>query len=208
MEDIDPAYRALVFVGAYGGLRWQEAAGLRLSDFDALHGRLSVTGTIERGEKGAEEYVPAEAKTSGSRRTIDVPAPLVSALSDHIAQHESRDGFVFEMPAGGFLKYSNFRRRYWMPAVRAAGLAVDETEDSAGLGYHELRHTAAALLIDDGADPLTVQQYLGHDDIKTTMSIYGHLFPRRGKEMAASFGAAIEKARAAASVLPEFPKTA
>ena len=59
----------------------------------------------------------------------------------------------------------------WIPAVEAAGLAP--------LTFHELRHTAAALMINDGADPLQVKRRMGHEDIRTTFDTYGHLFPDR-----------------------------
>jgi site-specific recombinase XerD len=46
-----------------------------------------------------------------------------------------------------------------------------------GLRFHDLRHTAVALLVDQGAHPLAVRERLGHSSITTTMDRYGHLFP-------------------------------
>lgn len=64
---------------------------------------------------------------------------------------------------------SDFIRYRWRPAVHAAGLP-------AGLTPHELRHTAASLLIANGAGPKSVQVQLGHSTITTTFDVYGHLF--------------------------------
>ncbi|HEX2435762.1 MAG TPA: tyrosine-type recombinase/integrase [Solirubrobacterales bacterium] len=42
---------------------------------------------------------------------------------------------------------------------------------------HEGRHTFASLLIDSGANPKAVQEFMGHSKIQTTFDCYGHLFP-------------------------------
>jgi integrase len=42
---------------------------------------------------------------------------------------------------------------------------------------HEARHTFASLLIDSGANPKAVQEFMGHGSIKVTFDTYGHLFP-------------------------------
>ncbi len=55
---------------------------------------------------------------------------------------------------------------------RAAGLPKD-------FRIHELRHTAASLLIAEGAGPQSVQARLGHSTIVTTSDVYGHLFSNR-----------------------------
>ena len=62
---------------------------------------------------------------------------------------------------------------------------------------HALRHTAAAIMIDQGADPLQVQRRLGHKDISTTLRIYGHLFPERDEELTRRLDRAYRRAAAA-----------
>jgi len=64
---------------------------------------------------------------------------------------------------------TNFRHRSkWSAALRAAGLE--------GTTIHDLRHTAASLLIAAGADAKSVQHLLGHATASMTMDLYGHLF--------------------------------
>jgi integrase len=94
--------------------------------------------------------------------------------------------WVFPSPHGGFLRYDNFRDRVWVPAVEAAGLAPPT--------FHELRHTAAAFMINDGADPLQVKRRIGHEDVRTTFNLYGHLFPDREDDLVA----ALDRRRASA----------
>jgi integrase len=76
----------------------------------------------------------------------------------------------------GRVRYSNFRNRVWIPATEAAELP--------GLDIHELRHTAASLMIRAGADPKLSQTQLGHASIAITHDVYGHLFPDRLDELA------------------------
>jgi integrase len=78
--------------------------------------------------------------------------------------------FVFTAPEGGLFLYS-WRSRFWTPAVRRSQLGH--------ITPHELRHTAAALWIDQGGNPVTVQRCLGHKDVRTTLQLYGHLFPEQ-----------------------------
>lgn len=170
-------YQVAVYVGAYLGLRWQEIAGLKRSALDMRPGRpatLRVTATIERS-RGCYRFVET-AKTTAGRRTLKVPGFLREGLAWHLRTF-SGDQWVFSAPSGGFLRYDNFRSRAFAPAVARAGLAP--------LTFHELRHTAAAFMVDDGADPLQVKRRMGHEDVRTTFNLYGHLFPDREDELVA-----------------------
>jgi integrase len=100
-----------------------------------------------------------------------MPGFLRDELAALLAERpgEDPDALVFTAPEGGPLR-SCWRRRFWKPAVRKAGLPED-------LRIHDLRHTAAALLIRQGAHPKAIQAHLGHSSITVTMDLYGHLFP-------------------------------
>jgi integrase len=62
-----------------------------------------------------------------------------------------------------------FRQRFWLPAIKAAGLD--------GLRIHDLRHTAVALWIAAGANPKEVAARAGHASVCFTLDRYGHLYP-------------------------------
>lgn len=190
---MDPRYAALVFVGAYMGLRWAEAAGLKHQHLDLLRRRLRVAGTLER-VGGSYRYVE-ETKTLRSKRMLDIPQPLVEILARHLEDAPDSE-FVFTAPKGGMLLAQAWRQRFWIPAVEAAGLGP--------LTFHELRHTCVALLIDEGADILFVQRFLGHKDIGTTANVYGHLFPQRGQDVAQQMGSALSEALSRPT---DFPQT-
>lgn len=100
---------------------------------------------------------------------IALPRFLCDILAEHLtAVPVGEDGFVFQAPQGGPLRRSNFRRRVWLPAVRAS---VGQP-----MRFHDLRHTHVALLIAQGEHPKTIQGRLGHASISTTLDTYGHLF--------------------------------
>jgi integrase len=71
-------------------------------------------------------------------------------------------------------------------------------------GFHDLRHSCAALLIAQGAHPKEIQARLGHASITTTLNTYGHLWPSLGEQLDQRMEDAFHQARAnVASMWPE-----
>jgi integrase len=110
-----------------------------------------------------------ETKTTKSRRKREVPVPraLVDELAEHVQRFPSSAGFVFTAPAGGPIRHHNFYMRSYRRAVEAAGLPPE-------LRFHDLRHTAAAILIDQGCNEKQLQVILG--DTSRAIERYKHLF--------------------------------
>lgn len=174
---LEPRFKVLAYTSAYLGLRWQEIAGLRRHNLDMRPGRLASLRVVSTIERANGRYQQVEyAKSKAARRTLKMPDFLREFLAWHLKVFHS-DEWVFPSPKGGFLRYDNFRSRIWVPAVDEARLAP--------LTFHELRHTAAAFMINDGADPLQVKRRMGHEDIRTTFDTYGHLFPDREEDLVA-----------------------
>jgi integrase len=169
----DIRYRMLVLTAAYLGLRWQELAGLKPESLllDQDRPSLRVVHTVKRSN--GRYRVAAHGKSRAARRTLKMPAFLADGLRWHLRSFSTEE-WVFPAPEGGHLRYDNFKR-VWKPAVDAAGIGH--------LTIHELRHTAAAFMINDGADPLQVKRRMGHEDIRTTFNTYGHLFPDREDDL-------------------------
>lgn len=188
-------YRALIYTAVYLGCRWEELAGLKRSHLDVLRREVRIVGTIER-VAGTYTY-SEETKSDASRRTLRLPRFLVDVLALHLRAAPPSE-WVFPAPGRGHLRYDNFRRRTWAPAVKRADLEP--------LTFHELRHTAAALLVDGGADPLQVQKRLGHKDIRTTLGLYGHLFPNREDDLNGTLERIFARARAEAVTAPPRPE--
>src|SRR5262245_48260760 len=81
---------------------------------------------------------------------------------------EARPGWVFLSPEGGRLEERNLRRAWYRCLDRANVRCVR---------FHDLRHTFASQLIEQGAHPKYIQEQMGHSSIQVTMDVYGHLFP-------------------------------
>jgi integrase len=173
-DAIDPRYRLMVLLGGFGGLRFEEAAGLTRKHLD-LSGpkpRLRVVKTLKRdGTLGSP-------KTAAARRSVTLPRFLLPELANHLrAYPPSDDGLLFNNPEGGAISYTNWRRRFWLPAVLSTFNEVS--------GYHALRHSNASLLASSrSVHPIEVQARLGHKDVRITLQVYSHLF--EGADQAAA----------------------
>jgi integrase len=183
---------ALYKTGLMLGLRPGELLGLFWSDIDFEAGTLRVVRTLKR-ERGQLNI--GDPKTSGSRRALTMPAPVLDALLLHKAQQAAEkvtaptwenDDLVFTTTIGTPLDPSNLRR----------GFA--QITKQAGLGHwhpHELRHSAASILSASGVPIEQIADILGHAGTRTTSAVYRHLIEPtvRGAAapMNALFGGAI-----------------
>jgi len=128
----------------------------------------------------------AEPKSKRSRRTITLPALAVAALRSHrTRQLEERliagsrwqdSGMVFTTTIGTPLGTHSLHRTF-KTILRNAGLP--------NIRLHDLRHTAATLLLAQGVDPRTIMETLGHSQISLTLNTYAHVVPALQREAAA-----------------------
>ncbi|WP_052745672.1 tyrosine-type recombinase/integrase [Allosalinactinospora lopnorensis] len=165
--------RALVLLLAYTGLRWGEAAALRVGKVDLVKRRIRVTVAFAEVEGKLVEQPPK----TGKSRTVPVPASLVAELNP-LVEGRPEDALVFTTARGKPLRARNWRPREFNNALKPAGLS------GLGLTPHKLRHTAASLAIAAGADVKVVQAMLGHATATMTLDRYGHLWPDRLDEVA------------------------
>lgn len=158
------AYRDMILVMAYTGLRFGEVTALQAQDVDLLRGRIMVSRAWS-DVSGKLLSVPPK---SGKARTIPLPRSLRLLLEQRLESLTSLTDLVFTTQAGKPIRYSRWRRDHFDPAVQAAGLT--------GLRPHGLRHTYAALAVKSGANPKVLQETMGHSDIRLTLDTYGGLF--------------------------------
>jgi integrase len=116
-------------------------------------------------------------------------------LAEHLAEYAEPgpDGLVFPAPEGGYLRRSNFSRRSWRPATRAAGVE--------GLRFHDLRHSAATLALAAGANTRELMERMGHTSPSVALR-YQHVMAGRDQAIAAALD---ELVQAAANLPPERP---
>lgn len=162
-----PQYGLLVRFAAFTGLRAGEIGGLRIGRVNPLHRWIEVA---ESAEEIRGELVYGPPKTY-ARRRVELPGGLADELAEHVAgRGGDPDALVFTAPDGGPLRHTNFYARHFKPAVHRSGVHP-------ATRFHDLRHTAAALMIAEGAHLLVVKERLGHSTITVTADRYGHLFP-------------------------------
>jgi integrase len=164
---IHPSYGLLVRFAAFTGLRAGELAALRIGRLNLADHWVEVAESVAEVH-GALVYGPPK---TYARRRVELPVGLTRELEAHIADlPPDPAGFVFSAPDGGLLRYMNFYSRHYKPAVGHAGLDPRTR-------FHDLRHTAAAMMIAEGAHLLAVKQRLGHSSISVTADRYGHRYP-------------------------------
>jgi len=162
---IEPRYQALTLLGAYAGLRFGEAAGLAPENVDVLGASVTATQTLTE-VRGKVSVGPP--KTKASRRHVQLPRFPAQELGRHIGDYPPTDGFMFTSPLGHPLRRNNFRKRVWVPSLKAS---VGEP-----LRFDDLSHCFVALHIAAGTHLPVLQKTLEHTSIRTALDQYGHLY--------------------------------
>lgn len=174
---------AFIFA-VFTGLRPGEWMGLTWGAIDWAHRRVRVSHGLTRVAGQATLGPP---KTKAGKRILTVAEVALDALKRQKRRQAEEQlaaagkwgnewGLVFTTPDGRPLRSSNVRNRDFAMVCRAAEIE--------GAHPHTLRHTNASILIDAGLGPKDVAARLGHDDIRTTLQTYGHLFPGRDEKAA------------------------
>lgn len=173
----DDRLYALYVLAVTTGLRQGELLGLRWADVDPTAASLMVMQQYQRLKGTGITFV--EPKTARGRRPIALPAVAVRALNAHRENQEverttagedwCETGLVFTNLIGKPLDRPNLTERSFHPLLEKAGLP--------SIRFHDLRHTAATLLLTQGVHPKVVQERLGHSTIAVTMDVYSHVLP-------------------------------
>ncbi|MBP8532892.1 tyrosine recombinase XerC [Streptomyces sp. MK37H] len=154
------------------GLRRGEVLGLRWKDVDLADGTVTIRQTLQR--VGGELLIAAP-KTQRSARRVALPAECVTALRARRAQQrgdrlaagkkwkDNGSDLVFTTKNGTPIEPRNLNRAFTLLCDKAGVRRVR---------FHDLRHTCASLLHEQGADARMIMEVLGHSSIRVTMDIY------------------------------------
>ena len=199
----DTAWHSIFHTLTWTGLRRSELLGLRWKDVDLILASLRVVQSVQRLNTG--EFIVPEPKTASGRRTIALSPTSCLVLREHREKQEAdatllgrqltEDDLVFSHPDGSprdpstlTLAFRRLTRRIWLDGVR----------------LHDLRHTMASLYLEQGVNPKTVAERLGHASVTITLDLYSHCLPGVQEAAAVQFDTAMEQAKStSAKVTPE-----
>ena len=172
---IDSPYVALYHLAVKTGMRQGELLGLRWSDLQWGSGRLNVQRQLQ-DVRGMGCFFQ-EPKTRSGRRTLQLGEGTIQALREHSEFQLSQKGLagqrwkendlILPSKIGTPLNPSNLRLDF---------NRVIERAEVPRVRFHDLRHTAASLMLNNGIPALVVSKILGHSKPSITLDIYGYLY--------------------------------
>ncbi len=181
---------ALYVLALTTGMREGELLGLTWRDVDFESGAVEIRGSLQRVPSG---FIIAEPKTARSRRRVNLTNAGLAALRQHRARQNEerlrlgtarqRVEFVFTDEDGQPIDATKFLRNSFAPLLKRAGLAP--------MRFHDLRHTAATLLLGRGIHPKIVSEMLGHSQVGITLDLYSHVTPTMQREATAAMDAIV-----------------
>jgi integrase len=185
-------YEAVYELALKLGMRRGELLGLRWADVD-LDGRTLrvsqsmqriATGSDTKGKKTA--LITGDVKTDGSRRTIALPDSIVKALRAHRARQAQERLTAGPSWQDRGLVFTNRTGQPTEPIVlhRDYKALLEKAELPLTMRFHDLRHSAASLLLAQGVSPKMIADLLGHSRIGITMDLYSHILPAMRRDTA------------------------
>jgi len=170
-----PRYYPLFLCALRTGLRQGELIALQWGDLD-FRGRFIL---VQRNYSRGRIVTPK----NGESRRVDMSLELSQTLKDFHMERQleaAANGWpevsewVFCSSTGGLLDPDNLRKQVFKSLLKKAELRR--------VRFHDLRHTYASLLLQQGESPVYVKEQMGHSSIQVTVDLYGHLIPGGNKQ--------------------------
>ena len=163
-------YKTLFMLAIFSGARQGELLGLKWADVDWKNSQIHIQRTYGKGTF----YKP---KTKTSNRKIDIGPSMMKALKKWRLPCPLNDlDLIFPSEAGNPLAEAPMVRKFFKPALKKAGLS--------DMRFHDLRHTMASLMIEQGENIVYIQRQLGHSSPTVTLNVYAHLINEVNQEAA------------------------
>lgn len=176
-------WEALFHLAVVTGMRQMELLGLKWSDLDWEKGVIRVERQLSRDSHSGATF--ASPKTNFGKRAVILGEKTLDLLRAHREKQQVLAGdagekwidygLIFTTSWGTPINHRNLTREY-KNLLRLAGLP--------DIRFHDLRHTAASLMLNNNVAPIVVSRRLGHAKASITLDIYGHLIPGMQEEAA------------------------
>jgi len=197
---------AAYFLALNTGLRRGELLGLRWQDVDLKNGNISVKQSLLRVDG---KLVFQEPKTKLSKRSIGISKDVIEELKKHRKKQSDEQGeadtsyskehnlvFCNEVgepycPRGFTRHFARLIDRHNNRVIADAeeeGLKVAEYNLIPKINFHGLRHTFATLCLQQGTDPRTIQEALGHHKVAFTLDVYSGVTNKMKQEATDKIG--------------------
>jgi integrase len=157
----DILYYTIFMMLFWTGMREGELLALTAADFNFSTQTISITKSYSR--LNGQDLIQ-KPKISKSIRTITIPPFLCSIVQTYmnsiygLHKHDR----LFPITKHSILRYlHNGSQKAGVKKIRV----------------HDLRHSHASFLVDQGFSPLVIKERLGHENIETTLNTYSHLYP-------------------------------
>jgi len=178
---LDALYQVILSTG----MRQSEILALKWSDLDWKNKTITIRRQLVRNAKTKAEYF-TDVKTNAGMRTITLGEFTIQKLRNHVnLQEEERihplreqwieNDLIFPSIVGTPMNQSNLYTNF-KKIIREAGLPE--------IRFHDLRHTAATIMLNHGIPPMVVSKRLGHSKVTITQDTYGHFIPELHGDMA------------------------
>lgn len=166
----DQKSQALFRLAIMSGARQGELLGLKWSDIDWEASQVLIQRTFNN-------QAWYDVKTAASKRRIDIGPGMIAELKKwKLACMPNKLNLIFPNEAGQPMNHNNLVSRHFNPALKKAG--IDR------IRFHDLRHTYASLLIEQGENIKYIQSQLGHSTPSVTLNVYTHLMKPENQEAA------------------------
>jgi len=178
-------YRPMVYLAADSGMRPQEY--LVLPEAALQDGGIRIIQALDR----SNQIGPP--KTKAGRRYIPVSDESLDMVK-HYAKKHAKGGLVFPTRRdGGYQRYNVYLRRGWHKLIEEAGLVEQGMQNGSSVlirkyAPYALRHFFASMLIEQNRNLKYIQTVMGHEDIKMTFDVYGHIIQEREAKLSGEVG--------------------
>lgn len=171
LQDEPTFNRVEVTLMLFTGLRRGEVVGLQWGDIDLDSQTLQVCRNVTKDPKSPDRIHIGQPKTAGSVRTVALPSYLVEQLKIWKAEQAARYGLLLPTAFVFSNEKDPYRAQY--PSTPTSWLRDFEVRHGLPkLSPHDMRHTAATMALQAGANLKDVQTMLGHADFSVTATYY------------------------------------